>query len=282
MQTLRRQALRGVAAGEPLPAPWPIMLRAGALIRRDSVSMVGGRPGSMKTMFILNMMHQMKVPTLYFSSDSGVHTVATRMLSMLTGTDSEETEKWLKSDPVMCARILGEVDYVKWCFESNPSMDTLWDEADAFAEIHGAYPKLTVIDILMDFDHEGAPESYWRAMGALKDFARQTETAVLIAHHTSIAVDGDPVQPESAIMGKATQAQSLIINVAVNQAKDRFFFAVVKNRHGKSDNTGGTYYTLAVNPDACRIAEIPEAPQPSDVPILFRDGPSVPKGQKIR
>ena len=95
MKTLFRSVRRGLSAGEPLPAPWPIFEQKKITFRRSSIQMIAGPPGSMKTVMMLNIVDKMGpvVPTLYHSSDSDDFTMATRVLSMKTGLTTEESEE---------------------------------------------------------------------------------------------------------------------------------------------------------------------------------------------
>lgn len=249
-----------MAAGQPLPSAWPILEDKRALIRRGALSMFAGPPGSMKTITLLNIALLTGVPTLYFSSDSDDHTVASRVLAHQTGKPSSETEQWLKNNQGFASNILRGADHIKWCFNPGPSIQDLYEELDAFAEIHGQYPHMVVIDILMDIDDgSGAvDQNYWTTMQELKIMANETHSAIVIAHHTTEAVKGEPCQPVSALMGKASQLQTLIITLAGDSQNGRLHMSVVKNRHGKGDRTGGSYFTLAVDPAVCRVTSLPE------------------------
>lgn len=243
--------------------------------------MVAGPPGSMKTMFLLNVVRNMDgVPTLYLSSDSDDHTMASRILSMLSGEPSEETEKWLKGRQDHASSILKEMQHVKWCFEAAPDIDRIWNELDAVAEVTGQYPPATVLDILMDVDYDGVSEqNYWRLMAELKIIARETQTALIVAHHTSESVKGEPCPPRSAIMGKANQLPVLILTLAADPVSGTLHFAVVKNRYGPGDVTGRTAHLLKVDGDICRIESAPQVP---DIPVKFRDGLWTPSHLKQR
>lgn len=249
-----------MAAGEPLPAAWPILEQKRALIRRGGISMFAGPPGSMKTVTLINIAMKTDVPTLYFSSDSDDHTVASRVLAYQTGNPSEVTEQWLKNNQEWASGVLKAADHVKWCFNPAPTFEDLYMELDAFAEIHGQYPHMTVIDILMDIDDGSGTvdQNYWATMAELKVLARETQTALVIAHHTTESVKGEPCQPRSAIMGKANQLPILIVTLDGDAQNGRLHMSVVKNRYGKGDATGKTYFSLEVDPAICRINELPE------------------------
>jgi hypothetical protein len=220
--------------------------------------MIAGPPGSMKTILTLNMVEKIACPTLYFSSDSDDFTMASRVLAMKTGETTEQTEEWTRTNVIHAQKILRSFDFVRWSFHSAPTLDHMELEADAYAEVNGEYPHLVVIDIMMDVDFEGAGEqNYWALMAELKVLARKWMSAVLIVHHTSEAVKGEPCPPRSAIMGKANQLPALILTLNGNSiAVDSYLeVAVVKNRFGPQDPTGRTAFKMKAEPQCSRIME---------------------------
>lgn len=221
--------------------------------------MFAGPPGSMKTVCCLNLAMQIQVPTFYFSSDSDEHTMATRLLARSTGTSTEVTGGWLKNDKDFASRVLKDMDHVKWCFNPSPTIDDLYLELDAFHEIHGAFPKMSIIDILMDID-DGSGEvsqNYWTTMQDLKVLARETKTALVVAHHTSESAKDSAPPPRSAIMGKANQLPILIVTLWGDSMAGTLDMAIVKNRNGPQDPTAANTFRMKVNPDLCRLEEMP-------------------------
>lgn len=263
MRTLARSVGRGVEAGEPLPAPWPIFEERKALIRRGGISMFAGPPGSMKTVMCLNLAMQIDVPTMYFSSDSDEHTMASRLLARATGTSSTDTGGWLKTNKDFATRVLKDMDHVRWSFNPSPTIDDLYLNLQAFHEVQGDYPKMTIIDILMDID-DGSGEvtqNYWTTMAELKVLARKTNTALVVAHHTSESAKDSSPPPRSAIMGKANQLPILIVTLWGNSQDGYLEMAIVKNRNGPSDATAQNTFRMAVDPDICKLEEMkPESP----------------------
>jgi len=218
--------------------------------------MVAGPPGSMKTIWTLNAVQNIHVPTLYFSSDSDDFTMASRVLAMLTGETTETTEEWTKTNVLQSQRILAGFDHVRWSFHSAPTLDHMELKADAYAEINGEYPHLVVIDILMDVDFEGAGEqNYWALMAELKVLARKWMSAILVVHHTSESVKGEPCPPRSAIMGKANQLPALILTLDGNSIAGYLNVAIVKNRFGPQDPTGRTAFRMKAIPQSSKIEE---------------------------
>ena len=242
--------------------------------------MVAGPPGSMKTVMTLNAVKNIGVPTLYHSSDSDDFTMASRSLSMLTGTATDETELWVMTNKQLAHDTLKDMDFVRWSFMSSPTLEHMEREADAFFELKGEYPHLTVIDIMMDINYEGAGEqNYWALMAELKDMAREQETAILVVHHTSESAKAGSPPPRSAIMGKANQLPTLILTLWGDAHAGTLDVATVKNRFGPQDPMAknGTF-KMRAQPALCLIEEME---QPADVPVLFRDGPWTDKEDKI-
>lgn len=258
MKSLHRTVKRGVSSGEPLPDPWPIFGEKKATIRRGSISMIAGPPGSMKTVFTLNAVRQMgrDIPTLYHSSDSDDFTMASRTLSMALGEQTDQTELMVMAQEQAAYEALRDYDHIRWSFKSSPTLDHMWREAEAFREIKGTYPFLTVIDIMMDIDYEGAGEqNYWALMAELKDMAREQQTAILVVHHTSESVKGGCPPPRSAIMGKANQLPTLILTLWGDSHAGKLDIAVVKNRFGPQDAMGKKFFSMRADPALCFIEE---------------------------
>lgn len=228
--------------------------------RRGSISMIGGPPGSMKTIITLNIVRRMgiTVPTLYHSSDSDDFTMASRSLSMLTGHLSEESEELVMAQSPEAYKVLQGLEHVWWSFKSSPTLEHMYMEAEAFREVRGTYPHHTVIDIMMDIDFEGAGEqNYWALMAELKDMAREQQTAITVVHHTSESAKGGSPPPRAAIMGKANQLPTLILTLWGDSHDGRLDIATVKNRFGPQDAMGNNYFSMKADPAKCWIEEMP-------------------------
>lgn len=277
-KTLHRSVARGVSAGEPLPSPLSIFEQNKISFRRGSIQMIAGPPGSMKTVLILNLVRLMgsKVPTLYHSSDSDDFTVATRVIAMQTGMSTDEAELMVLTQPALAQAALKDFSFVKWNFHAAPTLQQMYDEAEAYKEIHGEYPHHTIVDILMDVDYEGASEqNYWALMSEFKVMAREMNTSLTIIHHTSESAKGGSPPPRSAIMGKANQLPTTILTLWGDSMKGTLDVAVVKNRFGPQSAMADNWFTLKADPGVCFIEEMPHED------LLFRDGVTVPDNEKI-
>lgn len=276
--TLHRSVSRGLSTGEPLPSPFSVFESKKISFRRGSIAMIAGPPGSMKTVLMMNIVRAMgnKVPTLYHSSDSDSFTMATRAVAMQTGMQTDEAELLVLTNPKLAVAALKDMSFVKWNFHAAPTLELMWNEAEAYREMHGQYPHHTVVDILMDVDYEGAGEqNYWALMSEFKVLAREQNTALTIVHHTSESAKGGAPPPRSAIMGKANQLPTTILTLWGDSMKGTLDIAVVKNRFGPQDAMGKKFFTMKADPAACSIEEMDEQD------LLFRDGTSVPDDEKV-
>jgi len=242
------------------------------------MQMIAGPPGSMKTVMMLNIVDKMGpvVPTLYHSSDSDDFTMATRVLAMKTGLTTEESEEIIMNGEHAQSDALKSFGHVKWSFHAAPTLEHMWREAEAFREVHGTYPRHTIIDILMDVDYEGAGEqNYWALMAELKVLARDQQTSLTIVHHTSEAAKAGTPPPRSAIMGKANQLPTTILTLWGDAHAGRIDVAVVKNRFGPQDAMAKKFFPMKADPSICSVEE-DELGE-----MLFRDGISVDDDEKV-
>jgi hypothetical protein len=256
MRSLSRIVKHEVAAGEPLPDAYQILAQNRIRLRRSSLQMVAGMPGAMKTMFALNMVDRMKVPTLFFSNDSNETTIASRMIARRVDRDSGTIADNLNQHREWASEVLADMDYVRWCFNASPSLPEIETELEAFNELYGDYPALTVVDVLMKVNYveESEHSTLARIVSYLDRVARQTRTSVLLLHHTSETTPGNPCQPRSSVLQKVNQLPSLILTVATD-GNQGFYVSPVKNRDGRQDATGMTYFRFKVNAARSLIEE---------------------------
>ena len=275
MRSLSRAVMEGMESSMPLPYPFKKWEKAGAQFYRGAVSVIGGPPGSGKTITALNIVNQLGVPCLYFSNDSTRYTIVKRVYSMLTGVSPGAASTVLEETPDIAYDALKRWWMVRFDFSSNPNMDEIAMYGEAFREVYGQYPPLTIVDIAMNVEHEGvAEQNYWRLFPALKEIASTQNTAMLVIHHTSEGAKFDYCPPKSALMGKANQLPELIMTQVMRG--EEMWYAVVKNRNGKCDETGNTHLRLPVDAAICRI----EDQDPGDG-LVFHDGTTVPDDMKI-
>lgn len=235
-------------------------------LRRANVHMFAGQAGTFKTMVTMNAVANMKVDTLYFSNDSDDTTASSRLLSMATGVPTATTEEWLGSEERLeyCAGVLAKhYSHVSWQFNNSPSLDDIWLEMYAYAEVHGVYPELVVVDILMNVAHAEGDE--WATMRAvmreMQTMARETKAAILVIHHVSEGASTKPCPSRREILGKGAVREVLMVTFGVDE-QQRLYAACVKNRFGKSDLHAKDPFEMGINPSIATVYGLPVARQP--------------------
>lgn len=258
MKTLVRSVGRTDIGGEPLPPVFKAFENAKIVVRRAEVSMFAAVPGAGKSTLALALALEMKVPTLYICADTNAHTMAMRLASMISGKSQGDVEYLLNNDLDWARAVLARGAHIVWSFESSPTLEDIAEEVAAFEELWGCAPAAIFIDNLMDVATDGGEEfaSMRAIMKEFKFLARDTNAAVVVLHHTSEAVSGDPCQPRSAIQGKVAQIPALICTLGV--VGSSMAIAPVKNRYGKADANGNYYTWLAWNPEFMYMKDIPE------------------------
>ena len=263
MRTLARAVGGKDIGGEPLPSVFRTFDANKVVIRRSEVSMIAGTPGAGKSTLALAIALRAKVPTLYVSADTNAHTMAMRLLSMITGKSQSDSEVMLNDDIEGSRKTINDSSgHIFWSFESAPTLADLDQEVEAFEELWGCSPTLIVVDNLMDISNDGGEEfaNMRSTIKELKYLARDTNAAVLILHHTKESYTGNPCQPRSALQGMVAQLPALICTVGTN-APGYIAVAAVKNRYGKADPTGDTAFWLQFNPEFMDVSDIPERVQ---------------------
>lgn len=210
--------------------------------------MIAGQPGAGKSLVALWMALgwvREGLRGIYFSADSAELGQASRALAMSTVNLSiREAEELLEREDAWAIEKLAELNNLAWSFEDDLSYENIDAEVQAHLELWGEYPEFIIVDNLTDV--EGQAEDEWatqrRALKALVQLARQTDSAVVVLHHTSEDEGGKEhpwlCPPRKAIMGRCSQKPALILTIADRGPKRPI--AKVKDRFGHSDKSGYT------------------------------------------
>jgi hypothetical protein len=136
MRTLARAVGSKDIGGEPLPTVFRTFDVNKIIIRRAEVSMIAGTPGAGKSTLALAIALRTKVPTLYISADTNAHTMAMRLLSMISGQSQSVAEQMLIENVDDSRKEINENSgHIFWSFESAPSLVDLDLEVSAFEEL---------------------------------------------------------------------------------------------------------------------------------------------------
>lgn len=250
MRRLSSIARRPAETGDFLPSVFYPLEQAGIRLRAGTASYIAGTPGSMKTGWTLYYVARMNLPTLYFSADSEPFEMMERAASMVSGKSVRE----VRVNPAAFAAELDSLN-IRMVFEDAPTYTDLELEVAAYAEIHGEFPKVIVIDNLLNLTGEN--ENEW---GAHRDHAkvihrltRITKAAMLVlAHMGEDKVDPSGLpQPRTKLQGKVSHLPKVILSLAFDGT--RLKVAAVKNRFGPGDASGRTYVELFCTPDNNRF-----------------------------
>lgn len=263
MNRLSRLVKKGGVGQEPLPSPFASWEKERIRIRRNSVHVWAGPSASFKTMTITNAVMNMKVPTVYFSTDSDESTIASRMLGILTGTATDVTEGWLNPNSThldRAAELLAPYDFIRWDFAASLNLDDVWNGAYAYATVEGCWPDQIVIDLASDVYLDGHKDE-WSALKQLmreaKVLARETTAAVHLVMHASDAwrpTQAQPVPSKGDVLGKVSGIPVLMMNFAPGQ-EGEILAACVKNRFAKCDPSGRTFIRMHVNAETSQVSD---------------------------
>jgi replicative DNA helicase len=258
VKTLVRSIGRSDIGGEPLPSVFKTFDTNKIIFRRAEVSMLAGVPGVGKSTLALALALKMRVPTLYISADTNAHTMAMRIASMISGKNQTDVELLMSNDVGWTKAILEKSSHIVWSFDSSPTLQDIDEEVQAFEEQWGCPPTAIFVDNLMDIATDGGEEfaSMRAIMKELKYLARATNAAIIILHHTSEGVMGNPCQPRSALQGKVAQLPALICTLGVIGTS--MAVAPVKNRYGRADANANLTCWLSFNPEYMYMEDIPE------------------------
>jgi len=122
VRTLYRAISGKEVGGEPLPLTFKSLQQNEIVLRRAELNLIAGTPGAGKSSIALAIAVQAQVPTLYMSADTNAHTMGMRVVAMATGMTQSNAEQILKQDKDSAENILKQFDYLRWSFESSPTL----------------------------------------------------------------------------------------------------------------------------------------------------------------
>lgn len=262
MLSARRSLLQNFTSAPELPRVPALdnLYRWGLKVRKGSVTMIAGRPGSMKSALTLFWVRQMGLQTLYFSADMTPFEASTRLAAVEMGISTDLVAQ--KPIEEVAAALRGS--NLQFSFESPISWYQIKEELEAFVEVSNSYPEVVVLDNLMDF--EGGESDYAAQMSTMQNIvamARDTEAALFVLHHTTTntPLPSSMPQPGKEIKNKLGEKPQQVITVALDpqprpsDGSQTMRLAVVKQRSGKMDADADpkNYISLRVDPVSLRF-----------------------------
>lgn len=245
--------------GDPLPTVFQRLSDYGAHIRQGQLTLIAAASGVGKSSFITFISLAMenedgKIPTLYFSADSDIMTFGMRAGAMVSGSQLSDAEKKIIGQDAEFLSALHESTSHIWIsFDSSPSPKDIEEEAECYALVHGEYPKLIVIDNLMDVRTgiEGAA-GHDAALAFLKQLATRTNAAVVVLCHVVASgyetdedgrssvvdyVSGKVPIPLKGLMNKVDKRPRLILSL-FEHSQTTLGVCILKNNNGRRDPDG--------------------------------------------
>src|SRR5574340_503755 len=183
---------RARESGDPIPLHGALMEveSRGARFRSGFLVLIAGASNSGKSSLAEFIVAEAGVPTLYFSADQDAWTTMTKFGGILTDRPSLQVGEELAREGGMDAyRDILKGSPVQFVFDSNPSLEDIALEIDAYVETWDAYPKIILIDNIVNIESEGDASGDQFIVSECHGLARRTKACVVLLAHVK---EGDP------------------------------------------------------------------------------------------
>jgi len=250
---VQARRIRG-AAGDPLPTVFQTFEEYGIIFRRGQLCLICAGPGTGKSALALTQAVRSRVPTLYMSADSDAFTQVSRSFSIHTGLPMGETEKYARGEPVLESTVeqakgLNEIP-IRFNFLAAPTLKNIERSMEAFDELYGEYPALTVVDNITNV-RNGTEDNAENPFGGLEVFldyanemARETQSCVIGLHHVNGPYnDQNKPIPLSGVKGQIGRVPQMILTL-FRSGPGTVGVSPVKLRGAKFDASGEWYGEL--------------------------------------
>lgn len=209
----------------------------GGVFRRGHLVLVAAMPNSGKSRFALKLAAEINRPTVYFSADQDPWQSITVLSACLTGDDKEAVAQAFASGNGSYYEGALSRSHVHFCFDSNPTLEDIGIEIDAWVETWDSYPEVIVIDTLRNVEGEGDKATDLFIMSELHKLARDTRACVIVLAHMTEANAKNPFKPlpRKDLINKVSELPDMALSVAYDSDNLQIWVAVVKTREGKAD-----------------------------------------------
>lgn len=233
--------------------PYPVLENAGLRLRRGQTSLTVAAPGVGKSQFWANIAHRSKAPTLYWSADTDQSDITIRSFALHLGLTTKDVEEKLLDDAWrewVFDHLGDSADHIEWVFDSPILGKQVGERAKAFAELHGQYPHLMVLDNLSNAVTNPADEyaEIRLIQTAAQHLARETNTHIAILHHAKGEYDaGNKPIPQSGGLQNPFKIPEVGITMYRPDGDLRLAVNLVKQRGGKSDPAAKHPISLSID-----------------------------------
>lgn len=253
MQLLARARARDRSSGKALKTVFKAWQAATVTLRRGQMILIGSGPGVGKSALALTLAYRSEAHGIYFSADSDVSTQYARLASMLTGDpvskvneslDQRNVEKLAEYD-----KHVDKFTRIRFEFDAGPTLTTIEENIWCYADVHGRWPEIIVLDNLSNAIDENGGDGFValeNILSFMHEIARKTKACIVVLHHlVGEWEDGTSPAPLSGLRGKVSKLPEIIINLYRHSDEEGFGpeqlgCAIVKNRGGKA-NAAGKY-----------------------------------------
>lgn len=242
-----------------------VIEQRGGVFRKGHLVMIAAIPNAGKSAFAEWIAATVNLPALYFSADQDAWTSTTRLVSCVTGEETNAVATNLATGvgAGYYEDILAE-QKIQFCFDSNPSLEDMGHELDAYVETWDSYPDVIVVDTLLNIsDGDGDKSSDQFILSELHGLARTTKACVIVLVHASEAGVKDPHRPppREKLINKVDALPDLVLMVAYDPNEENFYVAVGKTRENKADPKSER--PIAIPADFSRMSFGVNRPAPS-------------------
>jgi KaiC/GvpD/RAD55 family RecA-like ATPase len=234
-------------------------------LRTKELVVVGGAPGSGKSMIGVNLAMMINEPVLYIAQDTAP-SVISRMAAIATGRDVKSIAKLLHNDALR-DHLVGEVSKVRDTLilhQGAVTLDMVDHLVDALTEWLGKAPPVVIIDNLIDLMVEGTNSAetafYATALTHLKQLALNRDCAIILLHHVTRSSENredrhgegqSPLRLTNLLYAGEREARH--VWGVYNDGMESLFLQVLKQQDGVADPSGGLRVRLGWHPQGALV-----------------------------
>lgn len=224
----------------PLPNPFKQIDKA-VKFYRGQTSLTVAASGVGKSQLWANLSQRIGAPTQYWSGDSGRETITVRTLAMWSGYTCDQAELY-RRDPSwepQWEQALSQSRHVDWAFDTPIKAKAVGERLWAFAEKHGEFPHLFVVDNLSNTVENIGDEfaEQKQVMTQMQQLARETGTHIAMLHHAKGEYEsGTRAIPKTGSMNNLFKIPEVGLTIhRPGGVEGKLAVSVVKNRSGRDD-----------------------------------------------